>query len=137
EHILGTDQLGRDVFSRIIWGARISLTIGLVVIISASIFGTLIGLLAGYFGGLVDDALMRITDIFFAFPSLILAMAIAGALGPSLPNAMIAIGAVSCRVYVRLLRGQVLALRGREFIEAARSIGAPTPRIMLRHLLPN
>jgi peptide/nickel transport system permease protein len=137
EHLLGTDQLGRDVFSRMLFGARISLTIGLAVVISASVFGTLVGLMAGYGGGLVDEALMRFTDIFFAFPPLILAMAIAGALGPSLNNAMVAIAVVTWPVYARLVRGQVLSLREREFVIAARSIGSSTPRILLRHLLPN
>jgi peptide/nickel transport system permease protein len=137
EHLLGTDQLGRDVFSRMLFGARISLTIGLAVVASASAFGTLVGLMAGYSGGLVGEVLMRFTDIFFAFPPLILAMAIAGALGPSLNNAMIAIAVVTWPVYARLVRGQVLSLREREFVIAARSIGSSTPRILLRHLLPN
>ncbi len=137
EHLLGTDALGRDVLSRIIWGARVSLSIGLVVVISASIIGTLIGLVAGYVGGFADDSLMRLTDIFFAFPSLILAMAIAAALGPSLTTAMIAIAVVTWPVYARLVRGQVLALREREFVQAAESIGASGTRIIRRHLLPN
>lgn len=137
EHWMGTDQLGRDVWSRMLYGAQISLTIGLVVVVTAGIFGTLVGLIAGYRGGRVDEALMRITDVFFAFPALILAMAIAGALGPSLTNAMIAIAVVSWPVYARLVRGQVLALREREFVEAARSVGVPTPRILWKHLLPN
>lgn len=137
EHLLGTDQLGRDVLSRIIYGARISLTVGLVVVITASIFGTLVGLIAGYFGGFVDNALMRVTDIFFAFPSLILAMAIAGALGPSVENAMIAIAVVTWPVYARLVRGQVLQLREREFVQAAESTGASGARIIRKHLLPN
>jgi peptide/nickel transport system permease protein len=137
EHWLGMDQLGRDVFSRMLFGAQISLTIGIVVVTSAGLFGTFLGLIAGYAGGIVDEILMRITDIFFAFPPLILAMAIAGALGPSLNNAMVAIAVVTWPVYARLVRGQVLSLREREFIEAARSIGANTPRILFRHLLPN
>ncbi len=137
EHWLGMDQLGRDVLSRLLFGARISLTIGIVVVGSASIWGTLVGLAAGYARGIVDEILMRLTDIFFAFPPLILAMAIAGALGPSLNNAMIAIAVVTWPVYARLVRGQVLALREREFVEAARGIGASTPRILFRHLLPN
>ncbi len=136
-HLLGMDQLGRDLLSRLLFGARISLTIGLVVVSSAGIFGTVVGLIAGYRRGIVDEVLMRLTDIFFAFPPLILAMSIAGALGPSLNNAMIAIAVVSWPVYARLVRGQVLALREREFVEAARSIGVSTPRILLRHLLPN
>jgi peptide/nickel transport system permease protein len=136
-HWLGMDQLGRDVLSRLLFGAPISLTVGLVVVGSASTLGTLVGLIAGYMRGTVDELLMRLTDVFFAFPPLILAMAIAGALGPSLNNAMIAIAAVTWPVYARLVRGQVLSLREREFIVAAFSIGASTPRILARHLLPN
>lgn len=136
-HWLGMDQLGRDVLSRLLFGAPISLTVGLVVVGSASTLGTLVGLIAGYARGTVDELLMRLTDVFFAFPPLILAMAIAGALGPSLNNAMIAIAAVTWPVYARLVRGQVLSLREREFIVAAFSIGASTPRILSRHLLPN
>jgi len=137
EHIMGTDQLGRDLWSRLLYGARISLTIGLVVVLSAGTFGTLVGLVSGYAGGVVDEVLMRVTDIFFSFPALILAMAIAGALGPDLGNAMIAIAVVSWPVYARLVRAQVLSLRRREFIEAAEAVGVPTPRLLWRHLLPN
>jgi peptide/nickel transport system permease protein len=136
-HWLGTDQLGRDILSRLIFGARLSLTVGIIVVLSAGIFGTFIGLIAGYSRGIVDEILMRLTDIFFAFPPLILAMAIAGALGPNLNNAMAAIAVVTWPVYARLVRAQVLSLREREFVQAAQSIGANTPRILLRHLLPN
>ena len=137
EHWLGTDQLGRDVLSRMIYGARISLLIGTVVVVLSASVGTFVGLVAGYFGGLLDEALMRLTDVFFAFPALILAMAISGALGPSLTNAMIAIAVVTWPVYARLVRAQVLSLREREYVEAARGLGASGERIMWGHILPN
>jgi peptide/nickel transport system permease protein len=137
EHWFGADKLGRDIFSRILHGARISLFSGIAVIVMAGVFGSLVGMVAGYARGWWDEALMRVTDIFFAFPSLILAMAIAGALGPSLQNALIAVAVVTWPVYARLVRGQVLGLREREFVQAARAVGATDSVIILRHLLPN
>jgi len=137
EYWLGTDQLGRDMASRILYGARLSLLVGVFVVALAGASGMVIGLVAGYGGGLVDEALMRLTDVFLAFPSLILAMAIAGALGPTLVNAILAIAVVTWPVYARLIRGQLLSLRRREFVEAARSVGASGGRILVRHLLPN
>jgi peptide/nickel transport system permease protein len=136
-HWFGADKLGRDILSRIMYGARISLLSGVSVILVAGLFGSIVGLLAGYNRGWMDEVLMRGTDIFFAFPSLILAMAIAGALGPSLQNALIAVAVVTWPVYARLVRGQVLSLREREFVQAARSVGATDSLIIRRHLLPN
>ncbi len=137
DHLFGTDKLGRELVSRLLYGARISLFVGVTVVLLSSVIGTLLGVVAGFVGGWADEALMRITDIFFAFPALILAMAIAGALGPSLQNALIAISAVTWPVYARLLRGQVLSLKEREFVLAARTVGVPEWQIILRHILPN
>lgn len=137
DHLLGTDKLGRDIFSRLLYGARISLFVGVSVVIGSSLVGGLIGLLAGYLGGWADEIMMRVTDVFFAFPALILAMAIAGALGPSLQNALIAIVVVTWPIYARLIRGQVLAVKEREFILAAQALGVPQLQILVRHVLPN
>lgn len=137
EHWLGTDQLGRDVWARVAHGAGISLRVGFGVVLLAVLIGVAVGLLAGTLGGAWDNLLMRVTDIFFAFPSLILAMAIAAALGPNLNNTIVAVALVSWPIYARLVRANVLALREREFVEAARALGSSQGRLMLRHLLPN
>ena len=136
-HLLGTDQLGRDVLTRTMNGARLSLGLGVAVMLASFITGTVVGLVAGLLGGWWDEALMRLTDIFLAFPSLILAMAISAALGPNLVNVMVAVALVSWPTYARLIRAQVLALREREFVDAARALGGSQARIALRHLLPN
>jgi peptide/nickel transport system permease protein len=137
EHWLGVDGLGRDVFTRMLYGGRVSLPVAAVVVIVASIFGTLYGALAGYFGGWVDEVTMRIVDMVLAFPSLILAMAIAAALGSSIVNSMLALLVVWWPPYARLARGQVLALRARDFVSAAEALGLRERRILLRHVLPN
>lgn len=137
ENWFGTDSLGRDVYTRVMHGARISLRLGLIVVTMSIFVGTIVGLFAALMGGLWDDILMRITDVFLAFPSLILAMAIAAALGRSLSNVMIAVAAVSWPIYARLMRAQVLTLKNQEFVSAARGLGASTLRVALRHILPN
>ncbi|HEY75425.1 MAG TPA: ABC transporter permease [Thermoflexia bacterium] len=137
EHWLGTDQLGRDVLSRIIIGSRIALQAPTVVVILAVVIGAPLGALAGYFGGWVDNLIMRLTDLFLAFPSLLLAVTIVAAVGPSLTNAMVAIAISWWPWYTRLVRGITLSLRERYFVEAARSIGVSNGAIILRHILPN
>lgn len=136
-HFFGTDELGRDVFSRVLAGARISLGIAALILTIAIPVGTLIGVVAGYAGGIVDELLMRITDIFLAFPAIILAMAIAAALGPNLRNTVIALTLVYWPWYARLVRGQVLQIKERDYVEAARSVGVPVSRLIVRHILPN
>ena len=136
-HPFGTDDMGRDVLSRVIAGTRLSVQT-IVVIMTASVaLGLLVGTIAGYFGSYMDEGLMRVTDIFLAFPGLILALAIVAALGPSLLNAMLAISLVWWPWYARMVRGQVLSVKENQYVEAARSIGARHGRIMLRHILPN
>jgi peptide/nickel transport system permease protein len=136
-HLMGTDQFGRDILSRVIAGARVALVVAVMVLTIAAVVGFVMGSVAGLLGGWVDEVLMRITDLFMAFPALILAMAIAATLGPSLQNTMIALSVVYWPWYARLVRSQVLSLREREFVVAARSIGAGTSRLIGRHLLPN
>jgi peptide/nickel transport system permease protein len=136
-HLLGTDELGRDLLSRVLWGARVSLPVAFVAVAVGLFGGGLIGLASGYWGGIVDLLLMRFIDALLAFPALILAIAIVAALGPNLTNAMIAIGVVAIPVYARLVRALVLQLKQMEFVTATRSLGATAPRIIVRHLIPN
>lgn len=136
-HPLGTDQLGRDQLTRILYGGRISLVIGLVAVVIAAVVGSGIGLLAGYAGGRTDNALMRVMDAMLAFPPLLLALVIVAALGSGLVNTLIAFGIAGIPFYARLLRSLVLSVRAQEFVLAARAVGAGGSRIMLRHVLPN
>uniref|UniRef100_UPI0035CBB883 ABC transporter permease n=1 Tax=uncultured Methylobacterium sp. TaxID=157278 RepID=UPI0035CBB883 len=137
EHPFGTDEVGRDLLSRIIHGSRASLAAGLTSVALAVALGLPLGLLAGYAGGIVDGAIMRLTDALLAIPFLILAIALAAFLGPSLTNAMVAIGLSATSIFVRLSRAQVMAIKAEEFVESARSVGNPPWRIALRHILPN
>lgn len=136
-HFLGTDELGRDQLSRVLWGARVSLPVGLVAVAVGLVGGGLIGLVSGYAGGVTDLLLMRVVDALLAFPALILAIALVAALGPSLRNAMIAIGIVAIPAYARLVRAVVLQLKQMEFVVATRSLGATPLRLVIGHLIPN
>ncbi|MBW1961562.1 MAG: ABC transporter permease [Deltaproteobacteria bacterium] len=136
-YFFGTDDMGRDIFSRVIWGSRLSLAAAAVVIALSTNIGIFIGAISGYLGGRVDEILMRITDMFLAFPAMVLAMVIASALGPSLINAMIAISVVWWPWYARLIRGQILSIKTMEYIEAAKALGASNARILWKYTLPN
>ena len=137
QHLMGTDGNLRDEFSRMLYGARLSLMIGLSTVSFAIIIGTILGALAGYFGGWVDNSIMRIMDVLLAFPSLLLAIAIVTVLGPGLINALLAIGIVSIPAYARVVRGSVLSVREMDYVSAARALGGNTYEILFKRILPN
>lgn len=137
QHLFGTDQVGRDVFSRVLYGARVSPFVALLVLLIACAVGIPLGVIAGYFGGVGDEVIMRITDVFLAFPSLLLALAFATVLPPSLTSLTIAIAITWWPWYTRLIRGQAASVAGRPYVEACRALGIPSWRILVRHVLPN
>jgi peptide/nickel transport system permease protein len=137
DHWLGTDEVGRDLLSRIIWGSRVSVTVGFAIVGISLGAGTLIGAFSGLAGGVLDTAIMRVMDVLLSFPSFVMAMALAAALGPDLMNAMLAIAVVRIPFYVRLARGQALSLRERPYVKAAETFGASRLHIVLRHIIPN
>jgi len=136
-HVLGTDHLGRDILARIIYGSRVALVVGLSAVLISGVLGMAIGLVSGYFGGKVDDFFMRLADIQLAFPFILLAIAVIGVLGPSLRNIIVVIGVSSWVVYARVVRGEVLSIREREFVQAAIALGSRDGRVVLHHVLPN
>jgi len=137
QHLLGLDDLGRDVLSRVIFGARVSLRVGFSVVLLAALTGVTLGAISGYFGGAIDVLVMRLCDILLAFPGILLAIALVAVLGPSLNNVILALAIIGWVSYARLVRGQVLKVREMEYVTAAKALGAKSPRVILRHVLPN
>lgn len=137
EHLWGTDDLGRDIFTRVIYGGRTTIPAGIIVIVVGSLIGTAIGALAGYMGGMWDEVIMRITELFMAFPTIILAMAVTAALGPALQNAIIALVVVWWPSYARLVRGLVMKVKTQDYVEAAQSLGSGHTRLLMQTILPN
>jgi peptide/nickel transport system permease protein len=137
QYLLGTDEFGRDILSRLIYGARVSLQVGFIAVGIALFVGGLLGAVSGYYGGWIDNGIMRVMDVLLSIPQTLLAIAIVAALGPGLMNLMIAVGISAVPNYARIVRSSVLSIRGMEFIEAARAVGSPDIRIILKHILPN